>query len=99
MPFTSGHGEAGSRRGSAARLIAAVRAVGGVALLCAAAGCAPPTDRYDPPLPAATAVPERSNTPRPAGSAAARTGMGGPAGAGALGGMGEAVEGHRERLY
>jgi len=98
MPFIPGYGGAGPRRRSAARRVAAVRAIGGVALAYAAAGCAPPTDRYDPPLPAA-AVPERSDAPRPAGGAAPRPGMGGPAGAGALGGMGEAVEGHRERRW
>ena len=98
MRFIPGSGETGPRRRSAARLVAAVRAVGGAVLVCAAAGCAPPTDRYDPPLPAA-AVPERSDAPRPAAGAAPRTGTGGPAGAGALGGMGEAVEGHRERRW
>ena len=98
MPCIPGHGEAGPRRRSASRRAAAAWAVSGVALLCAAAGCAPPTDRYDPPLPAA-AVPERSDAPRPAAGAAPRTGMDGPAGAGALGGMGEAVEGHRERRW
>ena len=95
MPFTSASGEAGPRRRSAARLVAAVRAVAGVALVCAAVGCAPATDRYAPPLPAA-AGPDRYDAPRPAG-AAGGTGMGGPAGAGARGGMGASVEGHRER--
>jgi len=98
MPFIPERGEAGPRRRSAAKRVAAARAVVGVALACAGAGCAPPTDRYDPPLPAA-AVPERSDAPRPAAGAAPRTGMGGPAGAAALGGMGEAVEGHRERRW
>jgi len=97
MPFTSASGEAGPRRRSAARLVAAARAAAGVALVCAAVGCAPAPDRYDPPLPAA-AVPERYEAPRPAG-AAGGTGMGGPAGAGLLGGMGEGVEGHRERGF
>jgi hypothetical protein len=99
MPLIPRSGEAGPRRGLASKLVAAVRAVSGTALVCAAAaGCAPATDRYDPPLPAA-AVPERFDAPRPAG-AAARTGTDGPAGAAApLGGMGEAVEGHRERRW
>lgn len=50
MPFIPGHGEAGPRRRSASKLVAAVRAVGATALVRAAAGCAPATDRYDTPL-------------------------------------------------
>jgi len=96
MLFTPGSRSAGLCRRLMAKLVPAVRAAGGVAVVCAAtAACAPAANPYGTLRPAAAADDRTTDAPRPAG-AAPRAAMDGPAGAGALGGMDEAVEGHRE---
>ena len=97
MLFASGSGNTGPCRRLVAELVPAVRAVGGVALVCAAAACAPAANPYGALRPAGAAA-DRTDAPQSTG-AAPRTGMGSPASTGPLGGMDEAVEGHQQRRW
>jgi hypothetical protein len=95
MLFASGSGNAGPCRRLVAELVPAVRAVGSVALVCAAAACASPAANPYGALRPAGAAADRTDAPQSTG-AAPGTAMGNPASTGPLGGMGEAVEGHRQ---
>ena len=95
MLFASGSGNAGPCRRLVAELVPAVRAVGSVALVCAAAACLRP--RRQPVRRPATRGCRRRPNRRPAiDGCRPRHRDGQPCEPGPLGGMDEAVEGHRE---